>query len=64
MAWKSENGTPSYNGKQPHGDEKIECLFATKRLYDTLSFIRPDETPQQCAIRVRVPLQELVSERK
>ncbi|CAG8689627.1 7434_t:CDS:2 [Cetraspora pellucida] len=32
--------------------------------YDTLSVIRPNETPQQWAIRVRVPLQELVSEKK
>nr|CAG8563388.1 9977_t:CDS:2 [Entrophospora candida] len=33
-------------------------------LYDALSVIQPNETPQQWAIRVRVPLQELVSERK
>ncbi|CAJ0846800.1 12130_t:CDS:2, partial [Entrophospora sp. SA101] len=36
----------------------------TERQYDTLSVIRPNETPQQWAIRVRVPLQELVSEGK
>ena len=39
-------------------------LFETERKYDTLSVIRPNETPQQWAIRVRVPLQELVSEKK
>ena len=39
-------------------------IFETERRYDTLSVIRPDETPRQWAIRVRVPLQELVSEKK
>ncbi|RIB08437.1 hypothetical protein C2G38_2211657 [Gigaspora rosea] len=39
-------------------------LFETERRYDTLSVIRPNETPQQWAIRVRVPLQELVSKKK
>ncbi|RIB04775.1 hypothetical protein C2G38_2221457 [Gigaspora rosea] len=39
-------------------------LFETERRYDTLSVIRSNETPQQWAIRVRVSLQELVSEKK
>ena len=39
-------------------------LFETERQYDILSVIRPFETLKQWAIRVRVPLQELVSEKK
>ncbi|RIB09310.1 hypothetical protein C2G38_2209278 [Gigaspora rosea] len=39
-------------------------LFETERRYDILSVIKPYETPVQWAIRVRVPLQELVSEKK
>ncbi|RHZ80757.1 hypothetical protein Glove_132g71 [Diversispora epigaea] len=42
----------------------FDDLYETERQYDTLSVIRPNETPQQWAIRVRVPLQELVSEKK
>jgi len=42
----------------------FDKLFEIERQYDTLSVIRPNETPQQWAIRVRVPLQELVSEKK
>nr|CAG8691429.1 1993_t:CDS:1 [Entrophospora candida] len=48
------------NNYQRYFDE----LFETERQYDTLSVIQPNETPQQWAIRVRVPLQELVSEGK
>ncbi|RHZ75221.1 hypothetical protein Glove_216g31 [Diversispora epigaea] len=39
-------------------------LFEIERQYNTLSVIRPLETLKQWAIRVRVPLQELVSEKK
>ncbi|CAG8721523.1 7177_t:CDS:2 [Cetraspora pellucida] len=39
-------------------------LFETERRYDTLLVIKPYKTPVQWAIRVRVPLQELISERK
>src|SRR6185436_13495119 len=39
-------------------------LFETERQYDILSVIRPFETLKQWAIRVRIPLQELVSEKK
>ena len=39
-------------------------FFENERAYDTLSRIRFNETPQQWAIRVRVPLQELISEKK
>ena len=42
----------------------FDKLFEIERQYDTLSVIRPNETPQQWAIRVRIPLQELVSEKK
>ncbi|RIB14271.1 hypothetical protein C2G38_2323239 [Gigaspora rosea] len=42
----------------------FEELFETEREYDTLSVIQPNETPQQWALRVRIPLQKLVSERK
>ncbi|CAG8601066.1 9895_t:CDS:2 [Cetraspora pellucida] len=35
-----------------------------ERQYDTLSVIQPNETLQQWAIRIRVSLQELVSEKK
>ncbi|CAJ0844173.1 6282_t:CDS:1 [Entrophospora sp. SA101] len=44
--------------------ERYNQFFEIERLYDALSVIRPNETPKQWAIRVRVPLQELVSERK
>ncbi|CAG8654011.1 3920_t:CDS:1, partial [Diversispora eburnea] len=36
----------------------------TEKRYDTLSVIRPHETLKQWVIRVRVPLQKLVSEEK
>ncbi|CAJ0843544.1 9004_t:CDS:2 [Entrophospora sp. SA101] len=39
--------------------ERYNQFFEIERLYDTLSVIRPNETPKQWAIRVRVPLQEL-----
>ena len=42
----------------------FDKLFEIERQYDTLSVIRHNETPQQWAIRVRVPLQALVSEKK
>src|SRR6185436_2484349 len=42
----------------------FDDLYETEKRYDTLSVIRPFETLKQWAIRVRVPLQELVSEGK
>ncbi|CAG8638322.1 10078_t:CDS:1, partial [Diversispora eburnea] len=42
----------------------FDNLYETERQYDTLSVIRPHETLKQWAIRVRIPLQELVSEKK
>ncbi|CAG8646191.1 8815_t:CDS:1, partial [Diversispora eburnea] len=39
-------------------------LFETERQYDTLSVIRSNETSQQWVIRIRVPLQELISKKK
>ncbi|RHZ69718.1 hypothetical protein Glove_280g70 [Diversispora epigaea] len=42
----------------------FDDLYETEKRYDTLSVIRPHETLKQWAIRVRVPLQELVSEGK
>ncbi|RIB03539.1 hypothetical protein C2G38_2224775 [Gigaspora rosea] len=50
----------SINDYQRFFDE----LFETERRYDTLSVIKPYKTLVQWAIRVRVPLQELVSEKK
>ena len=42
----------------------FDDLYETEKRYDILSAIRPHETLKQWAIRVRVPLQELVSEGK
>ncbi|RHZ81991.1 hypothetical protein Glove_115g95 [Diversispora epigaea] len=42
----------------------FDDLYKTEKRYDILSVIRSHETLKQWAIRVRVPLQELVSEGK
>ena len=39
-------------------------MIEIERRYDNLSVIRSHETPQQWAIRVRAPLQELLSRRE
>ncbi|CAJ0858622.1 12644_t:CDS:2, partial [Entrophospora sp. SA101] len=56
------NYLTSYFSKYCSGRPKN--FFENERAYDTLSRIRFNETPQQWAIRVRVPLQELISEKK
>ncbi|CAG8557615.1 10027_t:CDS:2 [Cetraspora pellucida] len=72
---KPFNNCPGYNLKYVESYINKYCginnyqqffdeLFETERRYDILSVIKPYETPIQWAIWVRVPLQELVSERK
>ena len=50
-----------YNGGL---NERIKEVVEIEKQYDYLSIIRPYETPQQWANRVRVPLQELLSSRE
>jgi len=40
---------------------KLNQIFDNERLFDTLSTIKQNETPVQWAIRVRIPLQNLLS---
>nr|CAG8595270.1 12373_t:CDS:2 [Entrophospora candida] len=41
--------------------KRYDELFDNERLFDTLSIIKQNETPVQWAIRVRVPLQNLLN---
>ncbi|CAJ0834783.1 2932_t:CDS:1, partial [Entrophospora sp. SA101] len=41
--------------------KRYDELFDNERLFDTLSIIKQNETPAQWAIRVRVPLQNLLN---
>jgi len=43
---------------------KLNQIFDNERLFDTLSTIKQNETPVQWAIRVRIPLQNLLNARK
>ena len=43
---------------------RYEKVVEIKKQYDHLSIIRPHETPQQWANRIRGPLQELLSKRE
>src|SRR5436190_20425918 len=50
---------------RPQTDEyRYEKVVEIEKQYDHLSIIRPHETPQQWANRVRGPLQELLSKRE
>ena len=43
---------------------KLNQIFDNERLFDTLSTIKQNETPVQWAIRVRIPLQDLLNSGK
>ena len=47
-----------------YGYNRFAKMIEIERRYDDLSIIRPHETPQQWADRIRAPLQELLSRRE
>jgi hypothetical protein len=67
---KPINLRPGYDLKHVHNVQtyndtyRLEKVVEIERQYDYLSIIRPHETPQQWAFRIRGALQELLSKRE
>ena len=53
-----------FNYRPQTDNYQYEKVVEIEKQYDYLSIIRPYETPQQWAVRIRAPLQELLSKRK